>query len=90
MKTLHLVSQSVLPDAFSLAIASGDAIVLFAEGTYLANLGIRSELAETLPCYVLGDDMLVRGLQVEPKFSEIIDYKKFVELILKFDRSISW
>ena len=90
MKTLHLISQSVWPDALSLAIASEDAIVMFAEGTYLAAKGTHSELGETLACYVLEDDMLVRGLQNDPQLAEVIDYKKFVELTLKFDRSISW
>ncbi len=50
------------------------------------------ELLMTTPCYVLNDDLLLRGIETELLLEGItpIDYKKFVELTLEHTPIQTW
>ena len=99
---LHTVNKSpyanqCLADCLANA-ATGDAIILIEDGVYGATAGPLfdqrlSHLSESnIELYVLKPDFEARGLQPDqsvPRFS-LVDDHRFVELVLKADKVLSW
>jgi sulfur relay protein TusB/DsrH len=65
-------------------------ILLLSDAAYLANNEIFSG-EHRADIYVLEDDVLARGLTAfMPDNISIIDYDRFVSLVIEHDQSISW
>jgi tRNA 2-thiouridine synthesizing protein B len=101
MTTLHLISKSPAEsralERCLLRAAREDAILLTENGVYGAQRGspalaLLDSGFETGRLFVLGDDLRTRGLHpsgIIESFT-IIDYADFVELAVRFPRSVSW
>ncbi len=102
--TLHLINKSpdqssALQDCLVIlkAKATKSAILLIEDAVYLAvnhddNLRMHGEIRKlALPCYILKEDMTMRGLNLElADCFSAINYKDFVQLSLDHNKVQSW
>ncbi len=77
------------------ATAPGDALLLIEDGVYASQEGTpaAAQIAqhqEDLLCYVLEEDLRMRGLRHTAPSMQRIGYPGFVELALRYDKVISW
>lgn len=93
MATLHLISTQLTSELIQQieAILLDDDILLFlSKGVYniLQNLPLLTKYR----CYVLHQDVDSYGLSELIKTSScwVIDYSEFVDLGIKYERSVSW
>lgn len=100
---LHIISKnySNFSDNLDLLELSktnnNDAIIFIGEGSFsLASKKIYSILennqsANSSLIYAINDDIKARGLINKiPANTKLISYEVFVELVLKFDKNITW
>ncbi len=100
-KMLHTVNKSpfernTLKSCLRLA-KKGSAILLIEDGVYgaLGNSALKNEIEsqkENFSFFVLGPDMIVRGISEEPLIEgiETVDYGGFVDLVAQYDSVQSW
>ncbi len=100
MSILHTVNKSPFEKqtlgSCVAHVLDGDAILMIEDGVYGAIAGTKAalQLEETknVSIYALGPDLDARGLG-EAKLAAgitIVDYKGFVELSVKHDKTQSW
>ena len=89
---LHTVNQSpysstALESCIRLT-TSGDEILLLENGVY----AVSHPLLENCPCavYALGADLNARGLTTIAARLTIIDYARFVELVVAHNKQVAW
>jgi tRNA 2-thiouridine synthesizing protein B len=100
-KMLHTVNKSpfernTLQSCLRLA-KKGSAILLIEDGVYAAleqstlSAQIKDQ-KDNFEFFVLGPDMIVRGISEEPLIDgiEVVDYSGFVDLVAKYDSVQSW
>lgn len=103
--TLHLINKSpakssALNECLSIVEAGkndSNAILLIEDAVYsalnsVAYVSLHDKIKNlAVPCYVLKEDLLVRGLKVElvGEFA-VIDYSGFVQLSLDYKKVQSW
>lgn len=91
MKTnLHILANHKIPDAI-LASGSEHALLLLRDAVYILLRSLPTEL-KNMKVYVLEEDLVARGI---PKTNiksdiELIDYPRFVDLIVEYKTSTSW
>lgn len=89
MKSLYIINA---PNKLSEAlpfIAEDDAILLIEDAVVLATND--SEHTNCTNQYALEEDLIARGLKGKNNTSwMLVDYPRFVELTLAFDKSITW
>ncbi len=103
--TLHLINKSpakssALDECLSILEVSNDssnAILLIEDAVYTSvNHSAYASLHEkikqlALPCYLLKEDLLMRGLNSElAEGFSIIDYAGFVQLSIDYEKVQSW
>lgn len=91
---LHIVSKSPFThDALErcrATLAPDDAIVLIEDGVLaLATAAQFIDAAKPHSVYILKADAQARGLDL-PAQVQRVDYNGFVDLVAKFDKSVSW
>lgn len=87
MKTLHLLTQTNLPETFDCALAPQDGIILLAEGVshiYQDTVNLTDKT------YVIAEDLAVRGLENSKEEIAIISYEDLPDLLFDYDRNITW
>lgn len=100
MAILHIVNRA--PSAGGMTepllglLSAGDGLLLIENGVYGALWGVlpieRYSVLAEVSRFVLVPDLEVRGLALDrcdPSF-QLTDYAGFVDLIARFDASISW
>lgn len=90
MSTLHIVSSSPfssdsLQRCLSL-LSDGDTVLFIENGTYISNCA--ELLPPELPCFVLKEDLLARGLSTTTL--QAVDYSDFVRLVCEHNNSVNW
>ncbi len=102
--TLHLVNKSpakssALEDCLAVLQAkkTASAILLIEDAVYLAmnhidNHSLHKKIKDlALPCYLLQEDLTVRGLNSElADCFSLVDYAGFVQLSLDYKKVQSW
>lgn len=102
--TLHLINKSpanssALEDCIAVlqAKTGANAIILIEDAVYLADNSVKNtELYRkistlALPCYILKEDLTVRGLNSAPADCfTVVDYAGFVQLTLDYDKVQNW
>jgi tRNA 2-thiouridine synthesizing protein B len=103
--TLHLINKSpakssALNECLSVLEASNNsssAILLIEDAVYSAlkhpaNMALHKKIKKLAsPCYLLKEDLLMRGLHAElVEGFTIVDYAGFVQLSLDFKKVQSW
>ncbi len=74
-----------------LTLAAGDAVLLLEEAVYLALPGaLPAPLPAETPCYVLQEDLVLRGLLGRTGDFQPISAAGFVALTLEHPRVVSW
>lgn len=100
MPILHIInrppSESGMPEQTRSLLSAGDGLMMIENGVYGALRGVLRieqypELAG-VSRFVLVSDLEERGLALEQCDAgfEVIDYAGFVDLVTRFDASISW
>ena len=101
MSTLHTINKSPF-DRDSLGsclrvISDDGAILLTEDGVYAAMKGTRvadavASAASTYSVYVLGPDVMARGLSDENIIDgiSVVDYDGFVDLVTEHDKVNAW
>lgn len=98
MATLHVLSHSPFADSrlnSCLRLLGGDdAILLCGDATYAltASTAARQTLdakADSLKLFILDEDAKARNLTL-PEWVESVDYPKFVELSVQYDKVNTW
>ena len=73
-------------------ISVKDAVILIQDGVYALNETFIDQhllpLAGRL--YALHEDIIARGLPIDPQPAQSISYDEFVELTLRYDNVLSW
>lgn len=91
MNTLHIVhklEQGRLPGALRRSFGPDDTLLLTGDGVY-AVLRDRHELPAS--CHALEADVRARGLLPSfPPEIPLVDHGGFVELCVRYDKSLSW
>lgn len=91
MTTLHIVHKlehGRLPGALRRSFAPDDTLLLTGDGVYAVLAG-RHELPAH--CHALGDDVRARGLLPQwPPEIPLLDHGGFVDLCVRYDKSLSW
>ncbi|MFT5840465.1 MAG: tRNA 2-thiouridine synthesizing protein B [Flavobacteriales bacterium] len=92
---LHTVSTSPFTDQNLLRCLKRkqptDKLLLIQDAVYAI---IKADMTDTLlthgPIYVLSEDLLARGLQIDKELYIAISYPEFVALTLECEQVISW
>jgi tRNA 2-thiouridine synthesizing protein B len=92
---LHTVSTSPFTDQNLLQCLKRkqptDKLLLIQDAVYAI---MKADMTDTLlthgPIYVLSEDLLARGLQIDNKLYIAISYPEFVALTLECEQVISW
>jgi len=92
---LHTVSTSPFTDQNLLQCLKRkqptDKLMLIQDAVYAI---MKADMTDTLlthgPIYVLSEDLLARGLQIDNKLYIAISYPEFVTLTLECEQVISW
>ncbi|WP_088328415.1 sulfurtransferase complex subunit TusB [Lacimicrobium sp. SS2-24] len=88
---LHILTQrpgsTAYKDCLS-AINEGDALLLIEDGVYAGNTEVLSMASNRI--YALKPDSLARGLDEPVHGITWIDYTGFVELTLKYTKTVTW
>lgn len=91
MNTLHILNQlqqGRLPGALRRSFGQDDALLLTGDGVYAA-LSARRELPGS--CRALEDDVRARGLLPQwPADIPLVDHGGFVDLCVRYGKSLSW
>jgi tRNA 2-thiouridine synthesizing protein B len=85
---LHKLEGNMLPATLQRCFAKHDALLLTGDGVYAA-----LNTKNTLParCYALEADVRARGLlSLWPATIALIDHGDFVDLCVKYQKSVSW
>ena len=100
MAILHIVSRAPsaggMPERLAGLLGVGDGLLLIENGVYGALQGMirieRYPILAEVSRFVLASDLEQRGLELERCDSsfQVTDYAGFVDLITRFDASISW
>lgn len=93
---LHLVKHSpfnsnALEDCIKLLVPT-DGILLLENGAYglIWQPDTMQTLSQSYELYILEPDAITRGISSIPQYFTAVNYGGFVDLTLKFDKSISW
>jgi sulfur relay protein TusB/DsrH len=91
LKTLHLITQAIIPGDLQDFVRPYDALVFLSEGTYLISGPGIDEIARlTEKRFIVDEDLAVRGLENSSSDIHTIGYEKLVNLVMEFDRSLTW
>jgi tRNA 2-thiouridine synthesizing protein B len=100
MPILHIVNRAPsvggMPERLVGLLGAGDGLLLIENGVYGALRGVlrveRYPILAEVSRFVLVSDLEQRGLALERCDSsfQVTDYAGFVDLIARFDASISW
>ncbi len=92
----HAPSQVIFNRALD-SVSPGDALLLIEDAVYALLPGTDSasalqSLAQAGQLYVLGQDLLARGLSAAapPPGAELIDYLRMVEICVAQPKALSW
>ena len=86
MSALHMVFSEAGLDAARVRMASGDALLLIADGTYAAR---SIENVGRAPLYALEEDITLRGIQPDDAV-ELVNYAGMVALTERHQPVVSW
>lgn len=90
LHTINRTDPQVWRDCL-LALAAGDAVLLLEEAVYLALPGaLPTPLPAATPCFVLQEDLVLRGLLGLTSGFQPISAAGFVALTLEHPRVVSW
>src|SRR5437868_5785363 len=98
MSTLHVLSHSPFTDnrltSCLCLLGAQDAILLCGDAVYAlqpnsAPLNALQARIDTLHVFVLAEDLQARGLEV-PAGVKSVDYPRFVELSIHYDKVNTW
>ncbi|MDP0562037.1 MAG: sulfurtransferase complex subunit TusB [Candidatus Endonucleobacter sp. (ex Gigantidas childressi)] len=93
MTTLHLINKPGEPIKLcQRALTPGDAILLLEDGIYLlsSNTSFLGTLTKKHSIYILDNDQQARGILCHDNNIIAVDYARFVDLTIFYDRVISW
>ena len=89
MTTLHLINRSaLLPQTLELTQA-GDCIVLIEDAVVVpeTDLTALQQASDSVTVYAIKEDLQARNLST---LAKVIDYQEMVELVLNYDKVITW
>ncbi len=87
MKTLFILNNPTNLSACLEAIAKEDALLLIEDAVIIARKNIEYK---HISLFALKEDLIARGINNTDASWELINYGKFVELTLAFDKSVTW
>lgn len=101
MTMLHIINKSPFDrnslDSCLSTAKKGGSILLIEDGVYAAMQGTKSQEKVTqalndFPCYVLGPDIMARGMREDRVIEgiKVVDYGGFVDLVAEHDNLQSW